>query len=309
MANSPVVTSLPAYVEEKRLPLITKLLVGARTIEFCQLETDVKQKTALNQLITEVVYGDGSACGWNEAGTSTLSQRFIDPAFFKINMGFCDKKLLRKWASYEVQLAAGREVLPFEEKFVDEIIKNSNVKLDKILWQGDSANAGGAIECDGFIKQLNVVGAGTVKVQFTAGTSAYNRVKAVYNAIPAAVIAHEGTRIFVSEADYRAYIQDLVTANLYHFNPDYGKGEYPIPGTNVIVTSINGLDGSKPTGANFDIMVAANVTNLYYGCGNEDDKDTIDLWYSKDNREFRLAGGFSAGVGIGFPDQCVISYE
>ena len=80
------VASLPAYVEERRLPIISKIILGAKTAELLTLATDVKGKTALNLLNTEVVFGDGSTCGWNEAGTSTLSQRYIDPAILKVKL-------------------------------------------------------------------------------------------------------------------------------------------------------------------------------------------------------------------------------
>lgn len=300
MANSPVVTSLPAYIEEHRLPLISKTIAGAKTAGLVQLETDVKAKTALNLLTTEVVFGDGETCGWNEAGQTTLSQRYIDPAFLKVNMAFCDKKLLRKWANYEVQLAAGREVLPFEEAFTADIVKHVNAAVEKLIWQGDSTEDN---QFDGYIKILNADGA--VKVTFTDGDSAYNRIKAVYEALPGEIALKEDTVIFVSEADYRDYIQDLVAANLYHFVPENGNGEYVLPGTAVKVIAVAGLNGSKGE-HKYDTIVAGQLSNMFYGCAAEEDKQTFDVWYSKDNREFRLAIEFAAGVQVAFPDQMVI---
>ena len=34
--------------------------------------------------------------------------------------------------------------------------------------------------------------------------------------------------------------------------------------------------------------------------------ETFDLWYSKDNQEFRLAVKFNAGVQVAFPDEVVL---
>lgn len=293
MANSPVVTSLPAYIEEHRLPLISKTIAGAKTAGLVQLETDVKGKTALNLLTTEVVFGDGEACGWTEAGKSTLSQRYIDPAALKVNMAFCDKQLLRKWANYEVNVAAGREVLPFEEAFTADIVKNVNAAVEKLIWQGDSTEDN---QFDGFVKILGADGA--KKVTYTAGDNAYNRIKAVYEALPGEVALKDDVAIFVSEADYREFIQDLVTANLYHFDPQNGNGEYVLPGTSARVIAVSGLNGETN-----NTIVAGQLSNMFYGCAAEDDKETFDIWYSKDNREFRLAICFTAGVQVAFPDQ------
>ena len=70
MANSPIVTSLPTYVDQNRLPLIAKAVLGAKTASLFTLQSGVKSPTALNLISTDVVFGDGSTCGWNEAGQS-----------------------------------------------------------------------------------------------------------------------------------------------------------------------------------------------------------------------------------------------
>ena len=104
--------SLTTYVDEQRLPLLRNAVLGARSAYHFYLMTGVKGATALNQLTTNVSFGDGSACGWNEAGTSTLSQRTLVPGAIKVNMSFCDKQLLKTWMNYEVRVAAGQKTLP-----------------------------------------------------------------------------------------------------------------------------------------------------------------------------------------------------
>ena len=233
------VTALNNYVEEKRLPLIAKSFLRGKTIDLIQIETGVLQDTALNLVSASVKFGDGASCGWNPTDGVALSQRLLKPTFLKVNQAFCDKDLLKKWASYEVKLAAGREQLPFEEKFMEEIANAINESIEKLVWQGDSNNDN---EPDGFLKILETVGSGVVSVTWTAGTTAYNKIKAVYNKIPANIIDKEDTVIFVGEETYREFIQDLVAANLYHFSPDYKAGEYMVPGTSVRVIAVNGLN-------------------------------------------------------------------
>lgn len=95
MANSPIMTSLPAYVEERRLPLIAAAVLGGDTAKLFNLQTDVKTSAALNLLSTDVEFGDGSTCGWDEAGTQELSQRLIETGLIKINMAYCEKEMLK----------------------------------------------------------------------------------------------------------------------------------------------------------------------------------------------------------------------
>lgn len=298
MANSPIVTSLPAYVEERRLPLIAKAVLGAKSAQMFNLQTDVKEKSALNILTTDVAFGDGKACGWSETGSSTLSQRYIEPQYFKVNQAFCEKKLLGTWAGYAVKVAAGSKTLPFEEMFISDIVAHVNEKVEKILWQGNKSNSSGSIECDGILKILTDAES-TVDVSFASGSNAYDKVKAMYNAIPAEIIDKEDTAIFVGEDDYRDFIQNLVDAKLYHVTPEYNNGEYMLPGTTIKVIAVNGLNGTHK-------MVAGQKSNIYYGCDMANDKEVFDFWYSKDNREFRLAIEFVAGVQVAFPDQMVL---
>lgn len=95
MANSPIMTSLPEYVEQRRLPLIAAAVLGGDTAKLFNLQTDVKTSAALNLLATDVEFGDGSTCGWDEAGTQTLSQRILETGLIKINMAYCDKVMLK----------------------------------------------------------------------------------------------------------------------------------------------------------------------------------------------------------------------
>ena len=118
MANSPVVSSLPAYVEQRRLPLISKAVLGAKTARLFTIQSGIKGAAKLNLINSDIVLQSGAACGWNEAGTSTPSQRELNTALLKINMAYCDKKLIRTWAEYGVRIAAGQKELPFEEEFL-----------------------------------------------------------------------------------------------------------------------------------------------------------------------------------------------
>ena len=293
------VSTLSNYVEEKRLPLIAKSFLRGKTIDLIQIETGVLQDTALNLVSAQVEFGDGASCGWNATEGVALSQRLLKPTFLKVNQVFCDKDLLKKWASYEVKLAAGREQLPFEEKFMEEISNAISESIEKLVWQGDSSHTN---EPDGFLKILETGGSGVVSVTWSAGTTAYNKIKAVYNAIPANIIDKEDTVIFVGEETYREFIQELVAANLYHFSPDYKTGEYMVPGTSIRVIAVNGLNGT-------DKIVAGRLSNFFYGVGAEDDKDTFDFWYSKDNREFRLAAYFAIAVQIAYPNEIVLGKQ
>ena len=287
MANSYVVSSLPEYVEQRREELIAKSVMGAKTLDFINLQTGVKGPTALNLIDFDITLQD-DACGWNEAGTSTLTQRIIDAKPFRVNMAVCDKNLYGTWAQYQVKVAAGKVAsdLPFEQDFVNGVLNGIQERVEELIWQGDASNAG---EFDGF---LTILGSATS----ATGTTKMDLISEAYAALPCAVAGKSDVVVFVSCATFRAWMTELVAANLYHYDPKEASAmEYMLPGANVRVIAVPGMADNK--------AVAGRLSNFFYGTDLESDMETFDLWYSKDNREFRIDVSFIAGVQIAYPSE------
>lgn len=300
MANSPVMTSLTAYVEQRRLPLIKEAVLKAKSASLFNLQTDIKTSAALNLLSTDVEFGDGLTCGWDEAGTQTLSQRVLTTGNIKINMTYCDKAMLKYWTQYQVRVAAGQKTLPFEEDFISGVVENVKAAIETAIWQGDTSSSTNNLRYfDGLLKILKDA-ADTVDVTIT-GTSAYDDIMAVYNAIPEKVL--DGASILVGSDTFRKFIQELVAKNYYHYSGENLNGEIMLPGSQVKVIAVNGLNGT-------DKIVAGQLDkNFFYGCDMMNDEEKFELWYSQDFREFRLAIEFNAGVQVAFPDEVVLGVK
>ena len=291
-SQNPIVTAITGYIEEHKSELLSKSMLDGKSRRAFNLMTGVKGDTTLNIMDTNVVFGE-LECGWNEQGSTEFTKRILEPKALTVNMGFCDKKLLKTYAQYEVKVAAGMETLPFEEKWVNDILKSVNEQIEHMLYFGTGTGA----EFKGIVPILDAEST-TVKVNSVAGTSAYDFIKEVAAAIPVNV---KEPVILVGTPLYREFMQDLVTANLFHYDPANGENEYRLPGTNIKVIAVDGLINANET-----VAIAANMDNLFYGVSADEDEDTFDLWYSKDNREFRLAINFVAGTQVAFPNEVVL---
>lgn len=295
-----IVDTLPDYVEQRRDELISKVVFGGRTIEKMAKQTGIKTKAALNYLQTDPVFQEGLGCNFTPQGTAELTQREIETGLIKVNMEFCPDTLLGKWAEYLVAIRATAEDLPFEEYLVASIMANINKKMEKAVWQGDTDSSDESLShFDGLLKIANAE-AGTMKVAIAANTSAYEAIKAVYMAIPEEVL-DKGARIFVSPALFREFTQEMVEKNYYHYSgaQDANVQEFIFPGTNVRVDSTPGLTGTQN-------ILATYYDNMFYGCDAVDDKEIFDLWFSKDDRVFKLAVRWNAGTQFAFPDEVVL---
>lgn len=303
MSLSYNVSALPNYVDQVRPELIAKAVIGAKSAGLFNLQTGIKGPTALNLISSNIVFGDGSACGWTESGATSLSQAVLTPRALKINMSICDKTLLSKWANYLVKVQANKldSDLPFEEYFIDDVIKNVKAGIETMIYQGDSSSAT-AVEFDGLLKILQASGNTTIITTGASSLTSYNFIKQVASQMPASILDKEDLVILVSMPVYVDYIQNLVSANLYHYNPGNGENEYLLPGTNIRVIGVNGLNNT----ASYDYAIGGSLSNMFYGTNLEDGEEIFDLWYSKDNREFRLAIEFVAGVQVAYQNEIVL---
>ena len=295
-STNPIVNTITGYVESHSEELLSKSLLTGDSQRLFNLMTDVKGDAALNIMDTDIVFQDGSDCGWSASGNTEFTQRVLHGKSIKVNMNFCDKKLLKTVHQHAVKIAAGTETMPFEEKWTSQIVDGVKEGIEKMIYQGQKGQDN---EFEGLISILEDASAATVNVTATTGTSAYAFLKSVSLAIPDAI---KEPVILCSKVLYREFMQDLVAANLYHYDPANGANEYRIPGTDIKVIGVVGLNGAD----DYEYAFAGSLKNFYYGCDLENDEEKFDLWYSKDNREFRLDIEFIGGVQVAFPAEVVV---
>lgn len=217
-------------------------------------------------------------------------------------MSFCDKKLLNTWANYEVRVAAGQKTLPFEQDFMDGVGRDIAAKLEVALWQGDTASDNANLnKFDGIIKIANGATLAST-VTYTSGDTVTSIVANVYKAIPAEAFNKGEVVLYMGADQYRTYIQELIANGNLVITNTLNDVAMPdsvlIPGTDVRVIYVNGLNGTNK-------MYASYKENFVYGVDLVGDEEKYDFWYSQDNREHRLAVEFIAGVQIAYPDMVV----
>lgn len=299
--NNIIVDTLPAYVEQRRLPLLGKVIFKGGTIRNMAKQTGIKTKAAINYVNTDPTFQAGGDCGFNPLGTASLTQRQIETGQIKVNMEFCAKNVLGTWAEYQIRINARENRLPFEEEFIGDIIANIQKKMDKAVWQGDTTSTDADLkQFDGLLKIAGAE-ATTVKVDIAAGTSAYDAIEAVYMAIPEEVLDKKA-RIFVAPALFRQFMQEMVKKNYYHYSgpQDENVREFVFPGSDVLVVSTPGLAGTQN-------ILASYYGNMFYGCDAENDAEKFDLWFEKKDDKFLLKVEWNAGVQFAFPDEVVLA--
>ena len=296
------VAGLSAYVRENNDLLLSKAVLGAETLGIISIQTGVKYQDRIHLLAVNPTIQPAS-CSFSAAGDATFTQRTITAPALKVDMNFCPEDMLGKYGEWEVNHTAGRETLPFEEKLTAEITKKISREIEDLVWGGSATLgvSGLAQYISEFIDWSTKTAAGASGwSSVTSVAGAYSAILAVYGAIPVEVL--DDAMIFVGEGTYRAFIQALVAANMYNFLPEYGDRSYPLPGTTTAVKAVPGLNTYESGKA----IIAADPKGLFAGMDLEDGHEIFDLWYSRDNEQFRLNVKFNLGTQVAFPDQVVV---
>lgn len=290
-----VVTSLPAYVQDNKDLLIKNFaLVGGETRKRISVQTGIKKDEHINYLNLTPTFQSGVGCGFTAQGEATLTQRLIETARFKVNMEFCPDTLIGKYAEYQVSInASENESLPFEAYIMEALTNEIVKKIETTIWGGVK----GTDLIDGFLT-LAKADSDVVDVVIE-GTSAYADILKVYNAMSEYTL-EQGGEIYVSPAKFRAFMQEMVEKNYFHYNPGNAEpGEFLLPGSNVKVVRTPGLAGKKE-------VVGTFAKNMYYGCDLENAAEDIKVWYSDDDDLIKVAAKWNMGVQFAFPGEVVL---
>ena len=293
--------TLTEYVNIHKDELLTKAVLGANTLDHVEKMLDVKYKDQLNYLDSTIVLADGSKCGWNPQGDDTFTARTIEVVPLTVQKEFCWKDMRAYWMNEQLLFAAGKETLPFEQKFVENNINAINTELEKQIWQNEKGTDGALF--DGFIKMVSDA-ENAHKVTLEAGYTAIDIIDKTYAALTPVMLLQNPT-IFVSHSTFRNYIQGL-NAVCCANRPiiDANTEEITYPGdSRVRIVPVTGLEGAEEK----CLALASPEENLVYGTDVDGSENEFRLWFDEKEDKFLFKVLFNAGVQYKFDDMIVLT--
>ena len=302
------VTGLTNYVNEQSTDILVKSLFGSKTASVLQaagqVQVGVKSAEALNILSSDVYFAtDG--CGYSASGNTTFSQRTITVGKIKVEETLCPKTLEAKWM--QTQIAAGSPTaVPFEQSITESKASVIAKQLEVAMWQGDTATSNtnpNTNKFDGFNKIIDAVSASTVAGNTSSATAITTTniealVDDIYNVIPADIATADDLVLWVGIDTFKKYTTALRNSNLFHYAVEAEGLEMMIPGTNLKMIGVGGLNGTNK-------MYAGRLSNFFVGTDLANEEEELKYWYSQDNDEVRFRMTCKYGVQVAFPDQIV----
>jgi len=300
--------NLAAYTEQQSLPLITKSLFSAKSASILTPMLGVKSAKALNLMDTDAVFQSGANCGWSPSGTTTFSNRIMTVKPIMVHEPLCPKKLEEYWMQTQVLGGSNPEQIPFEQQYAELKTGKIAEQLEVAIWQGDTASGNtnpATNKFDGFIKLINAASGSTVSgntgaVTGVTASNAFAVFQGVFNAIPTTILDKSDLRIVCGWDYFRFLVANLTTLNLFSYAPtvDGVQGEITLPGTNVRVVALNGLNGTNR-------IFAMRLSNMFYGVDLLNEEERFEIFYAKEAMEVRFVAEFKAGVQFAYPTEIV----
>ena len=296
MATTTSITT--TYAGEKASGFISAALLSAPTLDKggITIKPNVKFKSVMQKLAVGDIIANAS-CDFTATSTVTLTERYLQPEDFQVNLELCKKDFESDWLSIEQGFSSFDE-LPssFASYLIGHVAAKVAAKMEVNIWNGANGTAG---EFDGIVA-LADADADVIDVTETGATDASNiiaRLGNVVDAVPSTIYGNEGLAIYISQADARSYVRAqaaLGYKDLYHV----GQTEMDFEGVKLFVA--NGLNSGQ--------MIAAEKENLFFGTGLQNDMNEvklIDLADIDGSQNVRVIMRFSAGVNYAIGSEIV----
>lgn len=298
------VEALAPYIDDTSGDLIVRSVTEAKTLQYIAIQQGIKGTEDLKLLDDSIVYQSGD-CSMTPDGDTIFTDRQISVATIGYMKRFCQKDLAGFWTQLGLRPGAMDEdkTLPFEQQLIDYLLKLHAVELDNLIWKGNTSTGTGNLAfMNGFVSFLTTAnGCVQLNTSATGAINSGNAYEAFYEAFvntPSAIAESSDFVAFTSRENFNFLVKNLVDLNLYAFNVNdiATMDEILLPGTNMRVIKLNGLNGTGN-------IYTGRASHFIFGTDLSSDFESYDLWYSFDDDVIYLRSKFRAGVQVPFLDQ------
>ena len=238
---------------------------------------NIAYKTTMHKLSTDALLKNAT-CDFTALSEVTLSERSLTLENFQVNLQLCKKDFEATWEAEEMGVSAHKVLA---KSFVDYLLAYITEKVAEAvevsIWRGATATAG---QIDG-IMTLLTTDAGLPAAQEIAGTTVDSgdviaELGKIVDAIPAALYGSPDLKIYVSQNIAKAYVRALggfsvaATSN----NGVENKGTQWYNGQGL---TFDGIPIFVANGLAANTAIAAETSNLFFGCGLLNDANEIRI--------------------------------
>jgi len=306
------------YAGEFAGEYIAAALLSASTINDggVTVKANISYKEVIKKLATGSLVSPAT-CDFDPNSSVTLTERIIQPTELQVNLQLCKKDFVNDWESQSMGFGLSQSLPPkFSDFLIAHVASEVANSTELNIWQGDTAAASNN-SFDGFEKIIRTsAAAGDIpagQIIAAAAVTAANvivELQKVVAAIPNTLYGKPGLRIYVPSSIAKFYVQALggfsvaATSNAGVDNKGtqwWNNGSLTVDGVQIFVCP--GLADDK--------MYAAEIENLYFGCGllnNNQEVKVIDMADIDGSNNVRMVMRFTSSVQFGIASD-IVEYQ
>ena len=295
-ANTLDFSAIEEYVNIHRDELLVKASLGTKTMDYLDIMPNVKHKEAIPYLESEVELHKAS-CDWLPAGSDRIYDRYIEVTPLESQKEYCWLDFQKYFMNYQMRIEAGRESLPFEQKFAESNMAKIQEAVEAALWAGIED-----LDIDGILTlATGADSALTIQVETESGETVSSRIDNIVAALPMGALK-KGVNVFVSYSDFRKYVAEN-NATCCAGRPVYDANSESIKylgDSRVTIVPVLGLEN---TGA----IAAFPADCVVYATDIEGSENRYETWVEKKEHKILFDVLFNFGVAFRWPDEVVFS--
>ena len=236
---------------------------------------NIAYKAVIQKLSTDGLLRDAT-CDFTATSTVTITERTLTLEPFQVNLQLCKKDFLASFQAEEMGFSANKVLAKsFADYLLAYVLEKVAEAVESSIWNGVNATSG---QVAGIMTLLTTDAALPAANEISSTTlSASNIIEEMgklVTAIPAAVYGADDLKLYVSQAAAKFYIRALggfsVAATSNNGTDNKGTQWY----TNGTLT-FDGIPVFVANGLTANQMLAAQTSNLFFGCGLLNDSNEV----------------------------------
>ena len=283
-------SGLSAWSNERADEMLLKSVLGATTPRYARIYPNMKGTSMkVGVMANTPVWQDGLNCNLTPSASTEITKVEIVGCYKTSRANNCGNELREYFLSQALTNSLFQESIPFEELFIQDLTTRSADFMETQLWQGTSCGFSGIT--------AEVVASGVSGGTYSALTvsNAIDVLNTLVLNLPSEVQRRDDLAIFMSFADYRAFIAALAKSssmNLFTLGDESGLSTETtvfLPGSNIAVVPTQALDGQS-------FIVLGPTQNILIGVAAD---DGMEVRVQYDSFEDTVASLTKVGFGLG----------
>lgn len=312
-------SDLTAYVEENKADLISKAILGGKTMDLVDVRYGIKSSEAIPTLESTAPFQAATSCGFTTSGTTTISHVVVNTTPIAVAEQICLQDLEAYFTQKYLPQGANVDTTTIAADIINRKVANIAKNVEQALWQGKTTYTNSTVlkAFNGFLSTIDTAGTAVAATQQASISSStvMGIFEDIYNKVPAAALYNEPVIAFCGMDTFRILLNKITST--YGFYGNYttdaaaGRWEIVYPGTNMKVVAVPGMNndnavdtGSLPTVVK-NRVIATYASNLVVGTDLGTDMTSMEAWYSQDDRVWKMYTRFRLGVAVKWNDHVV----